>query len=121
MTMLSREADMRSSVIAIMASAAIATAISVLTEPVVSAQGDLPKSTATGISKPAIKRDRFYFHPIESCLFAREKFSVRNNCLLRPVPVQPAQHPAHRQTVIVKLRSIELAPSFVVADGTTIG
>lgn len=110
---------MRSSFIAIMASAAIAAAFAVLTEPVVGAQGELPKSTATGTSKAAIKGDRFYFHPIESCLFTREKFSVRNNCPLRPV--QPAQHPAHRQTVIVDLRSIELAPSFVIADGTTIG
>lgn len=110
---------MRSFHIAIMVSAAIAAAFAVLTEPIVGAQGSLPKSTAADISKSAVKGDRFYFRPIESCLLTPEKFSVRNNCPLRPV--QPAQHPAHRQTVIVDLRSTDLAPSSVVADGTTIG
>jgi hypothetical protein len=105
---------MRSSLVAIIASAAIAAAFAVLTEPVVNAQGGLPKSTATSISKPAVKGDRIYLRPVESCLFARESLSERNNCPLKPV--QPTQHPVHRQIVIVNLWPIELAPALAVAN-----
>ncbi len=110
---------MRSSLIAITFSAAIAAAFAILTEPVVSARGDLPKSTATSISKGAVKGDRLYLSPMESCLFARESFTERNNCPLRPV--QPAQHPFYRQTVIVNLRPIEFAPELAVGNAKRIG
>jgi len=112
------EADMHSSLVAITVSAAIAAAFAVLTEPFVSAQSGLPKPAAISISKPAVKGDRIYLHPMESCLFAHESFSERNNCPLRPV--QPAQHPLHRPTVIINLWPTESTPALAVANAKRI-
>ena len=104
--------------IAITFSAAVAAAFAVLTEPIASAKGGLPKSAATSISKAAAKGDRLYLSPMKSCLFARESFTERNSCPLRPV--QPARHLIYQETVIVNLWPIELAPALVVANSKRI-
>lgn len=102
---------MRSSLIAVIVSAVVAGALAGLTEPIVSAQGDLPKSTNKG--------DRLDLHPAGSCLYSPKTVGESNNCAIRPT--RPPLRPYHELTVIVSLWPIELAPPLVIANAKIIG
>jgi hypothetical protein len=110
---------MRSSLIAIMVSAAIAAAFAVLTEPVVSAKNGSPMSAANSMSNPTAKGDRLDLRPAGGCLFSRETARKSNNCSLRPA--KPALRPYYGLTVVVSLRPVELAPPLIIANAKTIG
>jgi hypothetical protein len=105
---------MRDSLIAITVSAAIAGAFVILTEPVISAQGGLPKSAAKNTSKPAIKGDRLDRCRAGNCLFSDGSVSERNNCPLRPA--QPDRHPFQDLTVIVSLWPTAFRSPKLIAD-----
>lgn len=94
---------MRNPFIAITVSMVTAAIFSVLTEPAV--KSHLPGSAITKV-KPASKEDRLYPFAIDNCLFARERLSRSNSCLL-----EPANHErrlSEGRTVIVDLLASEI-------------
>jgi len=94
---------MHNPLIAITVSMVTAAIFSVLTEPAV--KSHLPGSAITKI-KPAGKEERLYPFGIHNCLFARERLSESNSCL-----IEPANHErrlSEGRTVIVHLLASEI-------------
>jgi len=97
---------MRNPLIAITVSVVTAAIFSVLTEPGI--KSHLPDSFITKV-KPPGKEHRLYPLAIHNCLFARERLSESNSCLL-----EPANHErrlSEERTVIVDLRASKIPPT----------
>ena len=104
--------------IAVTISAVIAGVIAILTEPVGSAQGDLPKSPVS-ISKPAAKGDRLDPRRAGRCMFLSERVSAPNTCAFRPA--QPEPRPVEGHTAIVDLWHTLPSPLIATNDTAVVG
>jgi hypothetical protein len=103
--------------IAVTISAVIAGVIAILTEPVGSAQGDLPKSPVS-ISKPAAKGDRLDPRRAGRCMFLSESASAPNTCTFQPA--QPEPRPAEGHTAIVDLWQTALPSPLIATNDTAV-
>ena len=72
---------MRSSLIATILAAAIASIFAVITEPIAGAQSEIPKHPVSSISEPAAKGNRLDYHPLKRCSLISERADDESGCI----------------------------------------